>query len=217
MERLSERRRKRKEKLPAQNQTHSRPNLDAAGPEFSVRLGRRLAGYSEKLGGWTYDFVRHHWLGIVNFHLLVFVIGALEAPLLVHLDQQWIARLFYCFYGFFCHQDPSRSFLLFGNQIAICSRCLAFYSSILVFGLWLSRRNLKPLSLRLAGLLAMPAVLDVLLQAVHLIESTNLIRTTSGFLLGMAVSLYLLPRAKRDVHGLPNAPHRSVTKTAVPV
>ncbi len=134
--------------------------------------------------------------------MLVFVAGALEAPLLSYLDPPWISKLVYGVYGFFCHQQPSRSFFLFGSQVAICSRCLAFYSSILLVGLIVSLRNFRPLSAVSAFALAFPAVADVTLQAVHLTESTNLIRTTTGLLLGMAVSLYLLPRAKIAVNRL---------------
>ncbi len=160
-------------------------------------MGRVLAEGAEKLGRWTYDFVRSHWLGIINFHIFLFLVGALEAPLLLHLEQPWLSKLVYGFYGFFCHQEPSRSFFLFGNQVAICSRCLSFYSSVLFFGLWVSLRRSKPLNLKTAGLLISPAVADVLLQVLGIKESTNLIRVTTGGLLGLAVSLYLFPRAQR--------------------
>jgi uncharacterized membrane protein len=161
-----------------------------------------LGGAAEKLGGWTYRFVLRHWLGIINFHILLFLVGAIEAPLLLYLDQPWIAKIVYGFYGFFCHQDPSRSFFLFGNQVAICSRCLAFYSSALVFGMWVGLRKPRPLDWRMALLLIFPSVAGVLLQITHIRESTNLIRVTSGALLGMAVSLYLYPRAQKALSNL---------------
>jgi uncharacterized membrane protein len=180
---------------------------DAGRSEMSRWLGIWLGRGAEKLGGWAYRFVRRHWLGIVNFHLLIFLIGALEAPLLLYLDPPWISKLVYGVYGFFCHQDPSRSFFLFRNQMAICSRCLAFYSAILIMGLLISRRDLRPLPAAWALALALPAAADVTLQAGHLTESTNLLRTTTGLLLGTAVSLYLLPRAKSAVNGLgPDGP-----------
>jgi uncharacterized membrane protein len=170
--------------------------------ELSLRVAGWLSVYAEKLGGWVYGFVRRHWLGIVNFHLLIFLAGALEAPLLPYLDPPWISKVVYRAYGFFCHQEPSRCFFLFGNQMAICSRCVAFYSAILVVGLLLSLRDLRPLRVHSAFALAFPAMADVSLQAVHLTESTNLIRTITGLLLGTAVSLYLLPRAKNAVNRL---------------
>jgi len=161
-----------------------------------------LARHAEKLGIWIYGFVRLHWLGIINFHLFIFVVGALEAPLLLHLDQEWISKIIYGFYSFFCHQEKSRSFFLFGNQVAICSRCLAFYSSVLIFGLGLSLKRIRPLDLKLLFLLILPALVNVFLQILHIKESTNLIRVTTGVLLGMAVSLYVFPRAQKAIEAL---------------
>ncbi len=146
--------------------------------------------------------IRRHWLGIVIFHLLAFVVGSVEAPVLVYLDHPWTARLVYGFYGLFCHQQPSRCLFLFGAPLAICSRCLAFYLSLLVFALAVGIKRINPISPRSAVILAGPAALDALLQAVRLTESTNLVRLTTGLLLGMAVSLYLFPRIQKAVEDL---------------
>ena len=191
-----------KERLLEQNRKISQQPHNQNSEYLSAWLGPSCARWGEKLGIWTYDFVRQHWLGIVNFHLLVFVIGALEAPLLLHLDFEWISKIIYGFYSLFCHQEASRSFLLFGDQVAICSRCLSFYSSVLIFGLWVSLKRVKPLDLKLALLLILPASADVLLQILHIRESTNLIRVTTGGLLGLALSLYLFPRAQRAMKRL---------------
>jgi len=130
------------------------------------------------------------------------VIGALEAPLLLHLDQPWISKIIYGFYSLFCHQEASRSFFVFGNQMAICSRCLSFYSSALIFGLWVGFKRTKPLDPKLTLLLILPAMVDVFLQILHIRESTNLIRVSTGVLLGMAVSLYLFPGAQKALKRL---------------
>jgi uncharacterized membrane protein len=147
--------------------------------------------------------VRLHWLGIINFHLCLFVAGALVAPLFSYLKQEWMSKIIYGFYSLFCHQKASRSFFLFGNQVAICSRCLAFYSSLLVFALWMSIKRFKPFDLKLALVLIVPAIADVFLQTLHIRESTNLLRVTTGALLGLACSLYLLPRAQKAMEHLP--------------
>lgn len=180
----------------------SRRPLDPGGSQFSIRLGRFLAGLAEKLGTFTFNFVLRHWLAIVNLHLLIFLIGALEAPLLLHLDQTWTSRMCYGLYSFFCHQESSRSVFLLGNQLAVCSRCLAFHSSLLAAGLWVSLRIRKPLDLRLALLLVLPSSVDVLLQVLGIRDSTNLIRLTTGALLGMGIALYLFPRAQRALERL---------------
>lgn len=67
---------------------------------------------------------------------------------------------------------------------------------MLIFGLWVSLKRTKPLDAKLALLLIFPALVNVILQILRIKESTNLIRVTSGLLLGMAVSLYLFPRAQ---------------------
>ena len=86
--------------------------------------------------------------------------------------------------------------------MAICSRCLFFYSSVLLVGMWAGLRKPGPLSFRTALLLSSPAVISVLLQSLGFSESTNLIRGTTGTLLGTAVSLYLFPRAQKALERL---------------
>jgi uncharacterized membrane protein len=169
---------------------------------LSCRLGRLLAGHAEKMGEGAYRLVRTHWLGLINLHLFIFIGGALAAPCLLHLNLEWAWRIVYRFYGFFCHQEASRSFLIFGDQVAICSRCLSFYCSALAVGMWVGLKKPKALSFRLALILCLPAMVSVLLQTLGLFESTNLIRVTTGALLGTAASLYLFPRGQRAMERL---------------
>jgi len=89
-----------------------------------------------------------------------------------------------------------------GGQVAICSRCISFYSSILLVGMWVGLRRPGPLGFGLALLLSLPAMIDVLLQTFGFSESTNLIRLTTGALLGTALSLYLFPRAQKALERL---------------
>jgi uncharacterized membrane protein len=203
MEKYIEKERKRKVALPNQNLASSPQFLSPDQENFFNLSGQFLGRHAEKLGIKTYNFVRLHWLGIINFHLCIFVAGALVAPCFSHLGLEWMSKIIYGFYGFFCHQKTSRSFFLLENQVAICSRCLAFYSTVLFFGLWLSFKKMRPLDLKLALLLIFPAIADVLLQTLHIRESTNLLRVTNGALLGLACSLYLLPRAQKAMEHSP--------------
>jgi uncharacterized membrane protein len=209
MERYTEKEKRQKQTHPEAKRLPSRqsPKGDEVGS--SDRLGRFLAGQAEKAGGSVYRLVRAHWLALVNFHLFLFIGGALVAPCLLYLDFEWVAKIIYRFYWLFCHQKASRSFLVFGEQMAICSRCLFFYSSALLVGMWAGLRRPGPLGFRLALLLSLPAIISVLLQSLGFSESTNLIRGTTGVLLGTAVALYLFPRAQRALERLdvkPDAP-----------
>jgi uncharacterized membrane protein len=153
-----------------------------------------MARHAEKFGIKTYNFVRLHWLGIINFHLFLFILGSLLAPYLSHSGQEEIARYIYGLYGISCHQKASRSFFLFDHQIAICVRCFSFYASMLVFGLLLSLRNFRPINRKTAFFLALPIIMDVSLQTLGIKESTHLLRVTTALFLSLSISLYIYPR-----------------------
>lgn len=170
--------------------------------ETKDRLSLFLAGKAERLGTGVYDFVRKHWLGIINLHILSFILGSLCAPFLAGWGEEGIARYIYGFYGLSCHQIPSRSFYIFDHQIAICARCFSFYISLLIFGVLISLVNFRPLKTRFAFLLAVPVMLDVLLQTLGIRESTNLIRVTTALLLSLSLSFYIYPRIKISMEHL---------------
>lgn len=175
------------------------------------RLGLFFAKHAERLGIKVYDFVRRHWLGIINFNLFLFILGSLLAPYLSYSGQEWfgfayhkgIAKYIYGFYGISCHQIPSRSFFIFGHQLALCARCFSFYTSMLVFGLWLSLKNFRPLNRKTAFFLALPIIMDVLLQTLGIKESTHLLRITTAVLLSLSISFYVYPRIQSSINPVP--------------
>lgn len=166
------------------------------------KLAGFLARWAETIGEKTFDFVRFHWLGIVNFLLSLFVGGTLLAPVFQYLDLGSISKIIYGLFGFFCHQKESHCIFILGNPVAICARCLSFYSSWLVFGIWMSLRKLKQIDFKLMILLFVPGIVDVLLQILQIKESSNLLRATTGTLMGLAFSGYLIPRAQQGMRFL---------------
>jgi uncharacterized membrane protein len=172
--------------------------LNEITPRDENRLGLFLARNAEILGLGVYDFVRLHWLGIINFHLFLFILGSISAPYLSYLGEEGIAKYIYGFYGISCHQIPSRSFFIFNHKIAICARCFSFYASMLIFGLLLSLKNVRPLNRKTAFFLALPIIVDVLLQTLGIRESTNLLRVTTALLLSLSISFYIYPRIHLD-------------------
>jgi uncharacterized membrane protein len=182
------------------------PSLYPPKPESSTqithrdedRLGLFLARNAEKLGLRVYRFVSKHWLGIINFHLFLFILGSISAPYLSYWGKEGIAKYVYGFYGISCHQIPSRSFFFFNHKIAICARCFSFYAFLLVFGLLLSLKNVRPLNRKTALFLVVPIIADVLLQTLGIRESTNLLRVTTALLLSVSISFYIYPRIHLD-------------------
>jgi uncharacterized membrane protein len=173
------------------------PNRTALADRRSLDLF--LARNAEKLGMEVYDFVRRHWLGIINAHLLLFVLGSICAPYLSFLGLDAVAKYIYGIYGLSCHQVPSRSFFIFDHQIAVCARCFSFYLSMLAFGTLVSLIDVRPLDRKIAFLLVVPILMDVLLQTLGIKESTNLLRVTTAALLSLSLSFYGYPRIRASI------------------
>ena len=197
MDRFIEKDRKKSQQLSLLPPKAELPNGTIHADRTSLDLF--LARNAEKLGIRVYDFVRRHWLGIINFHLLLFVLGSICAPYLSFLGLEVVAKYVYGFYGISCHQASSRSFFIFDHQIAICARCLSFYLSMLAFGVLLSLVNVRPLDRKIAFLLILPILIDVLLQTLGIKESTNLLRVTTAVLLSLSLSFSIYPRVKTSI------------------
>lgn len=197
MDRFIEKDRKKSQQLSLHPPKAELPNRTIRADRTSLDLF--LARNAEKLGIRVYDFVRRHWLGIINSHLLLFVLGSICAPYLSFLGLETVAKYIYGIYGLSCHQVPSRSFFVFDHQIAVCARCFSFYLSMLAFGILLSLIEVRPLDRKIASLLVLPILIDVLLQTLGIKESTNLLRVTTGVLLSLSLSFSIYPRAKTSI------------------
>ena len=152
------------------------------------RFGERLAG-----------FVTRRWLALANGALLLITGAAFLAPYLRHTGHPLLSLVLYRTFRLLCHQKPERCFFIFGHQMAVCSRCFAVYFSFLTvglaFGVWrsLTKRRWEEIPLWSLGVLAIPMVLDGLTQLAGLRESTQLLRTITGTLVGAGVGLFVYP------------------------
>ncbi len=108
-------------------------------------------------------WLANHWVGVINAVILLYVGGAILAPVLMHIGAQGIARALYAFYKPFCHQYPFRSWFLYGDtfarplhepisllemnalsqftgspevgyKMALCERCVATYGMMFIAG-----------------------------------------------------------------------------------
>ena len=136
------------------------------------------------------------WL--FGFNLIVGGYAALVilAPVLAALGYGGAARPIYRYFGLFCHQDPDRSFHLFGHQFACCERCAAIYGSMALFGLLFAfarGRARNPRYVELV-LLVSPVVLDGMAVGSGLYGGNVVMRVITGTLFGLAVVWLLYPR-----------------------
>ena len=117
-----------------------------------------------------------------------------------------LGGVLYAFFSPLCHQIDARSFHLFGMPLAVCGRCSAIY-----FG-FLSGTILYPF----AGILlrwgrpgriflivaVAPMLLDVMLEAVGVHESSNTLRAVTGGWFGMLIPFLIIPGAVEGISQL---------------
>lgn len=164
--------------------------VDSISPRrqaFSAVVARR----AEAAEGW----LRRHWLLLINAALGAFVGIALLVPVLYALGADGVASAIFRAYHVACDQIPSHSYFLFGYQIALCSRNLAIYGSLL--GGSLAFRYVRAWWPRLHWqiwlLTLLPMALDGGTQFFGWRESNNGLRVLTGVIFGVGTALFTLP------------------------
>ena len=139
------------------------------------------------------------WLTAFNTVLVAWALAVLVAPLLTAIGRDGAARPIYGFFALFCHQDPDRSFHVFGEKLACCERCAAIYGSIATFGLLFGLVRVRIRAPRYAELLALvlPVVLDGMAVGAGLYNGNAVVRVTTGGLFGLALIWFLYPKFDR--------------------
>ena len=175
--------------------------------------------------------VIRHWPAALNLALGSFLAGALAAPVLSALGWTAAADGLYAAYHLTCHQWAFRSFFVFGQQavyseqqladlgvnpfsfvgaeglgwkMAFCERDVAIYVGLLVVGLlYARRRDLRPSSFWVYGVLIVPMAVDGFTQLFGWRESTWELRVATGLLFGLASAWLVLPRLEAAFGLLP--------------
>ncbi len=178
-------------------------------PTYLGPSGQPIAPWRQSLDSiaaravdWSVDFIPRHWLFAVNLFVGLYAFVPFVAPLLVSAGLTGPAMAIYHVYSYFCHQMPSRSYFIFGNQMAYCQRDSAIYPSMFLTGIVFSwRRNIRPLPLLWYIVLILPIAIDGTTQAFLLRESTPLLRGITGSLFGVATIWLCYPYVQRVMDG----------------
>jgi len=149
-------------------------------------------------------FVLRQWLPLATAGLLVFVTLPVIEPLLRAAGWLAPANAIFAAYSTVCHQMPSRSYFIAGQQLAWCERNTAMYGTMAVCSLaWPGlRRGLPRATPLLFVLLCLPLAVDGFSQLAGLRESTWQLRTMTGVLFGAGCIWFgypLLARTARFV------------------
>jgi len=131
--------------------------------------------------------------------LLVFAALPAVAPILRAGHYLAPADMIFGGYAWVCHQMPSRSWFLFGQQMAYCERNTAIYGAMAVCGLlWPRLRAFLPKPrFWMYSVACLPMALDGFSQLVGMRESNWELRTLTGALFGAACIWYGFPLLER--------------------
>lgn len=142
------------------------------------------------------DILARYWLLVINLALGLVVGGAFITPLLYALGVQPLGSAVFKAYRFICGQVPSHSYFLLGYQLALCSRNLAIYGSLLGGSLLFraARGRLRALTWPLWLLTMAPMALDGFTQLFGWRESNWELRTVTGVIFGVGICWFLLPQ-----------------------
>ena len=137
-----------------------------------------------------------HWLFAANGLMLVFSTLPVLAPILAAMGLEGLSNAIFVAYSLTCHQMPSRSYFLFGHQMAYCERNTAIYFSMALTGLVYARireRGVRRLPWHWYLLLILPMAVDGFTQLFGWRESTWLLRGVTGALFGASTVWLAFP------------------------
>lgn len=128
--------------------------------------------------------------------LIILWLGAIIwAPYLRSHSSPWQGFV-YAVFSPVCHQIESRSFFLFGQPLAVCSRCLGIYIGCLAgIGLYPFLRGFNRIEVPRKDVfiyLSFPIVIDTVGNFAGLWHTTNLARFVTGLIWGAVLPFYFI-------------------------
>lgn len=155
------------------------------------------------------------WLGMTTGVLALLILGALLDPLFFAFGYVGVASRIFSLYRLICGQVPSHSYYIMGYQLALCSRNLAIYGSLLGGSLVFRRIQawIHALDWKLWLLTMAPMALDGGTQLFGLRESNWALRTLTGVIFGLGVCWYILPQLRDAAKpGAPDSAYSSAER-----
>lgn len=131
------------------------------------------------------------------FIVFIWVFLILLAPIGKASNFHGVSNSIYTFFGYLCHQMPSRSFHLDGQAFAVCSRCFGVYFGLLfgfiIYPIFRNINETEPFSRVWLFLALVPIGIDWSLGAFGIWENTHWSRFITGVILGAACAVFIIP------------------------
>ncbi len=132
-------------------------------------------------------------LGIV----FIWVFATVIAPLAKANGLISLSSSLYGFFSYACHQIPHRSFHIFGEQFAVCSRCFGVYFGLFfgfaIYPIWRNIDEIEPLARFWLFLSLIPITVDWALTIFGIWENNHASRFITGLILGLACATFIVP------------------------
>ena len=107
-----------------------------------------------------------------------------------------LAEIYYLLFGIICHQNPERSYFVWGHQMPVCVRCFGIYAGILlgllIYPLLKKTDNTVMPKIKYLILFCLPILFDGISQILRLYPSPHYIRLITGILASAAGVFYIL-------------------------
>ncbi len=119
--------------------------------------------FSQKLSIWLNRrllWLSKHWLAVANVFFFTYFGLPILAPILMAAGFTGAANTIYQVYNMVCHQLPTRTYFIFGEQVAMCQRCLAIYVTFFIGGLVFNFARYRALPFKWYILFTLPMALD---------------------------------------------------------
>ena len=128
--------------------------------------------------------------------IILWIAAVFAAPYLKSQSSAY-GNLIYAVFSLTCHQIPSRCLTLYGNPLAVCTRCLGIYLGFFLgTSLFPVVRGLSSESLpkaKILILMSFPIVIDFAANVVSLWASPHVLRLATGMIWGAILPFYFIP------------------------
>lgn len=165
----------------------------------AYQLSPRRQAFDRALQGavWGFlDWCAMHWLALLNAAAFIaFFFPVFAAPAFRAWGWDAPSDLIWAVTTPICHHMPSRSFFIFGEQMALCHRQAALHGFFFLFGMAYIplRRRLKSLPTWLAVVYCLPLAVDGTTQLFGWRESTWELRVATAAFFSLAAVWYMFP------------------------
>jgi uncharacterized membrane protein len=128
--------------------------------------------------------------------ITVWIAAVFAAPYLKS-QSSVCGNLIYAIFSPTCHQIPSRCLSLFGNPLAVCTRCLGIYIGFFMgtcfFPVLGQLSSVLIPKAKILILLSLPIVIDTAANVLSLWTSPHWLRLATGIIWGMMLPFYFIP------------------------